>query len=118
MGIWGYNSGIKIKNSFKCIIFVTYCHNLSSITLSYCLGGRWLCLTPGILGFGVFQSYDYNAFQSYDYNAPIQEHGDFTDKVRATREILQEFNLVEDLPEIPTDPEKTAYGSFDITGQD
>ncbi len=60
--------------------------------------------------------FSHTFIQSYDYDAPIQEHGDFTDKARATREILQEFNLVDTLPDIPANPVKTAYGSFNITG--
>ena len=67
-------------------------------------------------GLNNLSSFPNTVIQSYDYDAPIQEHGDFTDKARATRDILQEFNLVDTFPDIPADPVKTAYGSFNITG--
>ena len=52
---------------------------------------------------------------SYDYDAPISESGDFTEKARAVRKVLEEFKLQPvDWPHIPDDPLKAAYGKVQM----
>ncbi|MBQ7100856.1 MAG: beta-galactosidase [Clostridia bacterium] len=51
---------------------------------------------------------------SYDYDAMLTECGDITPKYRKIREIIQK-HVPSDLPEIPADRKKKAYGKFELT---
>ncbi len=51
---------------------------------------------------------------SYDYDAMLTECGDITPKYRKIREIIQK-HVPSDLPEIPADRQKKAYGRFELT---
>ncbi len=51
---------------------------------------------------------------SYDYDAMLTECGDITPKYRKIREIIQK-HVPSDLPEIPADRRKKAYGKFELT---
>lgn len=48
---------------------------------------------------------------SYDYDALLTECGDVTEKYRLVREVIRKHTN-QDLPEIPADREKIAYGRF------
>ncbi|MEE1322081.1 MAG: beta-galactosidase family protein [Acutalibacteraceae bacterium] len=48
---------------------------------------------------------------SYDYDALLTECGDVTEKYRLVREVIRKHTNA-DLPEIPADREKRAYGRF------
>ena len=50
---------------------------------------------------------------SYDYDALLTECGDITPKYRAVREVIQSFTK-ENLPEIPSDRPKKAYGKVSL----
>lgn len=51
---------------------------------------------------------------SYDYDAMLTECGDITPKYMAVREVIKK-HIGEDLPEIPANREKKAYGKFKLT---
>lgn len=51
---------------------------------------------------------------SYDYDAMLTECGDITPKYRKIREIIQK-HVPSDLPEIPANRKKKAYGKFELT---
>ncbi len=51
---------------------------------------------------------------SYDYDAMLTECGDITPKYMAVREVIKKY-IGEDLPEIPANREKKAYGKFKLT---
>ena len=51
---------------------------------------------------------------SYDYDAILTECGDITPKYMAVREVIKK-HIGEDLPEIPANREKKAYGKFKLT---
>ena len=50
---------------------------------------------------------------SYDYDAMLTECGDITPKYMAVREVIKK-HIGEDLPEIPANREKKAYGKFKL----
>ncbi len=50
---------------------------------------------------------------SYDYDAMLTECGDVTEKYRQVREVIRKHTK-ENLPEIPCDREKRAYGKFTL----
>ncbi|MBR3754379.1 MAG: beta-galactosidase [Clostridia bacterium] len=51
---------------------------------------------------------------SYDYDAMLTECGDITPKYRKIREIIQK-HVPSNLPEIPPNRKKKAYGKFELT---
>ena len=51
---------------------------------------------------------------SYDYDAMLTECGDITPKYKKIREIIQK-HVPSELPEIPADRKKKAYGKFELT---
>ena len=51
---------------------------------------------------------------SYDYDAMLTECGDITPKYMAVREVIKK-HIGEELPEIPANREKKAYGKFKLT---
>ncbi len=51
---------------------------------------------------------------SYDYDAMLTECGDITPKYMAVREVIKK-HIGEELPEIPANREKKAYGKFTLT---
>ncbi len=51
---------------------------------------------------------------SYDYDAMLTECGDITAKYMAVRDVIKK-HIGEDLPEIPANREKKAYGKFKLT---
>ncbi len=51
---------------------------------------------------------------SYDYDAMLTECGDVTKKYYAVREVIQK-HTGEELPEVPANREKKAYGKFRLT---
>ncbi len=51
---------------------------------------------------------------SYDYDAMLTECGDITPKYMAVREVIKKY-IGEELPEIPANREKKAYGKFKLT---
>lgn len=51
---------------------------------------------------------------SYDYDACLSECGDVTPKYMAVREVIKKY-IDWELPEIPADREKTAYGKVELT---
>lgn len=51
---------------------------------------------------------------SYDYDAPLTEAGDVTDKYLAIRDYLKSY-LKKDLPEVPKNTTKAAYGNITFT---
>ncbi len=51
---------------------------------------------------------------SYDYDAMLSECGDVTEKYMAVREVIKKYVDTE-LPEIPADREKKAYGKVELT---
>lgn len=51
---------------------------------------------------------------SYDYDAMLTECGDITPKYMAVRKVIKK-HIGEDLPEIPANREKKAYGKFKLT---
>lgn len=51
---------------------------------------------------------------SYDYDAMLTECGDITPKYMAVREVIKK-HIDEELPEIPANREKKAYGRFKLT---
>lgn len=54
---------------------------------------------------------------SYDYDAPISEAGDISEKFKIVRQLAEEFGIVgQELPDIPFNTPKAAYGSIAVTG--
>ncbi|PQQ09876.1 beta-galactosidase 17 isoform X1 [Prunus yedoensis var. nudiflora] len=52
---------------------------------------------------------------SYDYDAPIRESGDVNNaKFKALRRVVEQYSSVS-LPAVPSDNEKKAYGSINVT---
>ncbi len=51
---------------------------------------------------------------SYDYDAMLTECGDITPKYMAVREVIKK-HIGEELPEIPANRDKKAYGKFKLT---
>lgn len=51
---------------------------------------------------------------SYDYDAMLTECGDITPKYMAVRDVIKK-HIGEELPEIPANREKKAYGKFKLT---
>ncbi len=53
---------------------------------------------------------------SYDYDAMLSECGDVTEKYYAVREVIKK-HIDEELPEVPANREKRAYGKLKLTEQ-
>ena len=51
---------------------------------------------------------------SYDYDALLSECGDVTDKYYAVRNVIKKY-VDEDLPEVPPNRKKKAYGKVELT---
>lgn len=81
-----------------------------SLNMYMFIGGTNFGFTSGANHYEVFAP----DVTSYDYDAMLTECGDVTPKYHAVREIIKKY-VDEELPEIPANREKKAYGEVKLT---
>lgn len=81
-----------------------------SLNMYMFIGGTNFGFTSGANHYEVFAP----DVTSYDYDAMLTECGDVTPKYHAVREIIKKY-VDEELPEIPENREKKAYGEVKLT---
>ncbi len=84
--------------------------NKGSVNMYMFIGGTNFGFTSGANHYETFAP----DVTSYDYDALLTECGDVTPKYMAVREVIEEFTEGE-LPEIPQNRKKTAYGEVKLT---
>ena len=81
-----------------------------SLNMYMFIGGTNFGFTSGANHYETFKA----DVTSYDYDALLTECGDVTPKYMAVREVIKK-HIGEDLPEIPADREKKAYGKVTLS---
>lgn len=80
-----------------------------SLNMYMLIGGTSFGFMTGANHYEIYQP----QVTSYDYDAPITECGDITEKYLALREVIKKY-VDYDLPEVPKNREKRAYGKFTL----
>ncbi len=81
-----------------------------SLNMYMLIGGTNFGFTSGANHYELFKP----DVTSYDYDAPLTECGDITPKYMALREVIKKY-VDYDLPPVPQNREKRAYGKFTLT---